>query len=58
MEKSSHEGTKMSEACGHLKKMHREHGHPDHMGARKPENENRENRRMERGEELAERKDG
>lgn len=25
--KSSHEGHKLGEACDHLKKMHREHGH-------------------------------
>lgn len=55
--KSSHEGHKMGEACGHLKRMHAEHGSAAGAGS-KPQNENRSNRGMERKAERAERKDG
>lgn len=61
--KSSHEGAS-GMGAGHIKRMMKEHGCPDHMRAHgagakdRPENENRENRNMERGEERAERKDG
>lgn len=57
MEKCSHEGHKLGEAMGHLKKMHREHGTPAAAGS-KPENENRPNRKMERNETCAMKKDG
>lgn len=32
-ESCSHEGHKMGEATAHLRKMNKEHGHPDHMRA-------------------------
>ena len=62
----SHGGHKTGEAMSHLKKMHKEHGHPDHQrvhghaaaSGERAENENRENPGMERSMERDEREDG
>ena len=64
MAKSSHEGAS-GMGASHINRMMKEHGCPDHKRAHgaagagnRPENENRENRKMERGAERDEREDG
>lgn len=57
MEKSSHGGMKMAEACDHLKSMQAEHGVPAAAGSRS-ENENKASKSMERKSMKDMRKEG
>ena len=63
-ERSSHEGHMPGKAGAHLKKMHKEHGHPDHQrvhgrpsGPGGDQSSPRENMRTERMDERMERED-